>query len=138
MRKTRPQTRLSRVMSIVAGLGAACVAAIAVAPRAASAGACDGILPVAGEYSSGFGYRGRGFHPGVDIRAPYGAPIQAARAGRVVYAGRYYAYGLIVDIEHADGTVARVRGRHRRAGVLGRGEDRRRTGARGRGQLAAT
>ena len=107
MRKTRPQTRLSRVMSIVAGLGAACVAAIAVAPRAASAGACDGILPVAGEYSSGFGYRGRGFHPGVDIRAPYGAPIQAARAGRVVYAGRYYAYGLIVDIEHVDGTVAR-------------------------------
>ena len=62
---------------------------------------------MAGEYSSGFGRRGRGFHPGVDIRAPYGSPIHAARAGRVIFAGRYYAYGLIVDVEHADGTVAR-------------------------------
>ena len=103
MRKTRRQTRLSAAF----GLGAACVASAAFMPGTARAGACDGLLPVAGEYSSGFGYRGRGFHPGVDIRAPYGAPIQAARAGRVVFAGRYYAYGLIVDVQHADGTVAR-------------------------------
>ncbi|MBW6397353.1 M23 family metallopeptidase [Roseomonas sp. HJA6] len=107
MRKTRPQTRLTRSIAFAAGLGAACSAVLAITPSAAFAGACDTLLPVAGEYSSGFGYRGRGFHPGVDIRAPYGAPIQAARPGRVVYAGRYFAYGLIVDVEHADGTVAR-------------------------------
>ncbi|MEO3470691.1 M23 family metallopeptidase [Roseomonas sp. CAU 1739] len=101
------KTRLTRRLSFAAGFGATCAAAFAIAPHAAQAGPCDGVLPVAGEYSSGFGYRGRGFHPGVDIRAPYGAPITAARAGRVVYAGRYFAYGLIVDVEHADGTVAR-------------------------------
>ena len=101
------QTRLTRGLSFAAGFGAACAAILAIAPRAALAGPCDGILPVAGEYSSGFGYRGRGFHPGVDIRAPYGAPITAARAGRVVFAGRYFAYGLIVDVEHADGTIGR-------------------------------
>ena len=87
MRKTRPQTRLSRSLAFAAGFGAACAAAIAVTPSAALAGACDTYLPVSGEFSSGFGYRGRGFHPGVDIRAPYGSPIHAARAGRVVYAG---------------------------------------------------
>lgn len=101
------KTRLTRGLSFAAGFGAACLAALALAPRSAQAGACDGVLPVAGEYSSGFGHRGRGFHPGVDIRAPHGSPISAARAGRVVFAGRYYAYGLIVDVEHADGTVAR-------------------------------
>lgn len=99
--------RLTRGLSFAAGFGAICATAVALAPRTAQAGACDGLLPVAGEYSSGFGYRGRGFHPGVDIRAPYGAPITSARAGRVVYAGRYFAYGLIVDVEHADGSVAR-------------------------------
>ena len=99
--------RLTRGLSLAAGFGAICAGSVAMAPRAAHAGPCDGLLPVAGEYSSGFGYRGRGFHPGVDIRAPHGAPITAARAGRVVFAGRYYAYGLIVDVEHADGTVAR-------------------------------
>lgn len=101
------KTRLTRGLSFAAGFGAACAAAIIATPSAAQAGPCDGALPVAGEYSSGFGYRGRGFHPGVDIRAPYGSPITAARAGRVVFAGRYFAYGLIVDVEHADGTVAR-------------------------------
>lgn len=100
------KTRLSRGLSAAAGFAGACAAAIAAVPAAQAAG-CDGLLPVAGEYSSGFGYRGRGFHPGVDIRAPYGSPITAARPGRVVYAGRYYAYGLIVDVEHTDGTVAR-------------------------------
>lgn len=99
--------RHTRGLSLAAGFGAFCVTSVAIPPRTAQAGPCDGVLPVAGEYSSGFGYRGRGFHPGVDIRAPHGAPITAARAGRVVFAGRYFAYGLIVDVEHTDGTVAR-------------------------------
>ncbi|MBR0653155.1 M23 family metallopeptidase [Roseomonas terrae] len=98
------KTRLSCGLSLAAGIAAG---AVAVMPGAAYAGPCDGLLPVAGEYSSGFGGRGRGFHPGVDIRAPNGSPITAARSGRVVFAGRYYAYGLMVDIEHADGSVAR-------------------------------
>ena len=107
MRNTRRNACLSRISATAAGLGAAWIAALTVAPAAAIASPCAVVMPVAGEFSSGFGYRGRRFHPGVDIRAPYGSPIRAAREGSVVFAGRYYAYGLIVDIQHADGTVAR-------------------------------
>jgi Peptidase family M23 len=52
----------------------------------------------------------RGFsahHSGVDLMAPYGSPIRAAAGGTVVYAGWYYAYGNIVDIQHADGVLTR-------------------------------
>ena len=76
-------------------------------PAIATAAPCPVASPVAGEFSSGFGARGRGYHPGVDIRAPIGTPIRAPVGGRVVFTGRYYAYGLIVDIEHRDGSVSR-------------------------------
>jgi murein DD-endopeptidase MepM/ murein hydrolase activator NlpD len=64
-------------------------------------------MPVAGEFSSGFGPRGRGFHAGVDIRAPVGSPVRAPVGGNIVFAGRYYAYGLMLEIEHRDGTRSR-------------------------------
>ena len=111
------QPRLTRALSFAA----ACTALLVAAPSVAHASACLGVLPVAGEYSSGFGYRGRGFHPGVDIRAPHGAPVTAARAGRVIFAGRYFAYGLMVDVEHADGTVARYAHLSRTAPALAAG-----------------
>ena len=53
---------------------------------------------------------GRGFsrhHGGIDLMAPYGAPIRAAGTGEVIWAARYYAYGNMVDIRHGDGTVTR-------------------------------
>ncbi|BDG73238.1 M23 family metallopeptidase [Roseomonas fluvialis] len=102
MRQTRPTTRLTS-MPTVAGL----VLAAALLPGAVQAAPCPIALPVAGEYSSGFGPRGRGFHPGVDLRAPHGSPVRAAVGGTVVFTGRWYAYGTIIDIEHRDGTVAR-------------------------------
>jgi murein DD-endopeptidase MepM/ murein hydrolase activator NlpD len=55
-------------------------------------------------------YVSRGFghgHTGVDLMAPYGSPIRAAAGGTVVFAGRYFAYGNIVDIRHADGLITR-------------------------------
>ncbi len=55
-------------------------------------------------------YISRGFssyHSGIDLMAPMGSPIRAAAGGTVVYAGWYYAYGNIVDIQHADGVVTR-------------------------------
>ncbi|MBR0672891.1 M23 family metallopeptidase [Roseomonas soli] len=76
-------------------------------PAAALAAPCAIGMPVAGEYSSGFGYRGRGYHPGVDIRAPIGSQVRAAAGGTVVHAGRYYGYGIMVEVEHRDGTRAR-------------------------------
>lgn len=76
-------------------------------PRLAQAAPCPVMLPVVGEFSSGFHYRGRRFHPGVDLRAPVGTPVHAPVGGMVVHAGRYYAYGLVVDIRHQDGSLSR-------------------------------
>lgn len=55
-------------------------------------------------------YISRGFahgHTGLDMMSPEGSPIHAAAGGTVVYAGVYFAYGKIVDIQHADGVVTR-------------------------------
>jgi murein DD-endopeptidase MepM/ murein hydrolase activator NlpD len=59
--------------------------------------------------SSRFGFRSHpvlGFnrmHTGVDFAAPYGTPILAAGAGRIVQAGRYGGYGNWVKIDHGGG-----------------------------------
>ena len=47
------------------------------------------------------------YHSGLDLMAPYGSPIRAAAGGTVIYAGWYYAYGNIVDIQLADGLITR-------------------------------
>lgn len=70
-------------------------------------------LSIPGRVSSGFGSRRDPFHGhhrhhgGMDIAAPAGTPILAAAPGRVVRAGTAGGYGLLVDIEHADGIVTR-------------------------------
>jgi len=64
------------------------------------------IWPVYGRISSGFGYRvypWRGFHRGVDIRAPYGTPIRAAASGVVSYRGWMRGYGKTLEISHGFG-----------------------------------
>ena len=103
MRQTRPTTRLTSMPRAMAGLAVAAL----LLPGTLQAAPCPIAMPVVGEYSSGFGHRGRGFHPGVDLRAPHGSPIRAAAGGTVVFTGRWYAYGTIIDIEHRDGSVAR-------------------------------
>ena len=47
------------------------------------------------------------YHSGVDLMAPYGSPVRAAAGGTVVYAGWYFAYGRIIDIQHSDGVLTR-------------------------------
>ena len=59
--------------------------------------------PVDGAVSSNFGRRWRGWHRGIDIVAPAGAPIQAAAAGLVVASGVEPRYGRVVKIEHDHG-----------------------------------
>ncbi len=76
-------------------------------PTGALAAPCPTALPVAGEFSSGFGARHGRPHPGVDLRAPVGTRVQSPLPSIVVFAGRYYDYGLMVEVEHADGSRAR-------------------------------
>jgi murein DD-endopeptidase MepM/ murein hydrolase activator NlpD len=59
--------------------------------------------PVAGDLTSHYGARARGFHHGVDIAAPKGTRVRAARGGKVVYRGRQRGFGRLVIIDHGDG-----------------------------------
>lgn len=65
--------------------------------------------PVYGKLTSYFGRRNLGmgtarFHAGIDIAAPAGTPIMAARSGTVTYAGwSNRGYGNLVKIRHAGG-----------------------------------
>jgi murein DD-endopeptidase MepM/ murein hydrolase activator NlpD len=68
------------------------------------AGHAHYIWPVTGTVSSGFGMRNGRRHTGLDIRAPSGTPVQAARAGTVAYAGAgFRGYGNLVILDHGDG-----------------------------------
>ncbi|MDQ7007658.1 MAG: LysM peptidoglycan-binding domain-containing M23 family metallopeptidase [Acidobacteriota bacterium] len=60
--------------------------------------------PLDGPLSSRFGVRrAHGRHQGIDITAPAGTAVRAARSGRVTFAGRRGRYGRLVVIEHAGG-----------------------------------
>lgn len=64
------------------------------------------IWPIYGQVVSPFGYRyfpWRGLHTGVDITAMYGAPVRAAAAGVVTWAGWRAGYGRAVIIDHGYG-----------------------------------
>ncbi len=66
------------------------------------------IWPVMGFVTSKFGWRKRGrrtkkFHAGIDISAPYGSPVVATSAGKVIYAGWIRGYGNVVIIYHGYG-----------------------------------
>jgi murein DD-endopeptidase MepM/ murein hydrolase activator NlpD len=66
--------------------------------------------PVNGPITSPFGIRlnpftgeGTEFHTGIDIGAPYGAPVEAAGAGVVIFVGYKPAYGTVITIDHGNG-----------------------------------
>lgn len=69
------------------------------------------LMPCSYSYiSSPYGYRGSGFHNGVDFAAPQGTPIYATRSGTVTTAtakkdanGNYISYGNYVVVNHGDG-----------------------------------
>lgn len=71
------------------------------------------IMPYDGGYiSSYYGWRSMGWHSGIDIIGGfgvscYGDPIWAARDGVVTFADYSGTYGLIVIIDHGDGTETR-------------------------------
>ncbi len=65
------------------------------------------IVPTKGPIGSGFGMRKHPIygivrlHAGVDFDAPMGAPVIAAKEGRVIFAGVQGGYGNVVVIQHA-------------------------------------
>lgn len=76
--------------------------------------ATPSIMPTAGWLTSQF-TKSR-FHPilhvsrpheGIDLSAPMGAPVVAPAAGRVVRVTTQTGYGLILEIDHGNGTVTK-------------------------------
>lgn len=67
------------------------------------------VWPVHGRLTSYFGRRNLGmgtsnFHRGIDVAAPSGTPIVAARSGTVTFAGwSNQGYGYLVRVRHAGG-----------------------------------
>jgi murein DD-endopeptidase MepM/ murein hydrolase activator NlpD len=59
--------------------------------------------PCEGVVVSGFGVRWGRMHEGIDIACAYGAPVHAAAAGTVIYAGWMQGYGNLVVLDHGNG-----------------------------------
>lgn len=74
-----------------------------IAPGPIRGGANGLIWPVDGVITSPFGPRWGSFHPGLDIGAPEGTPIRAAKAGRVVLAAPNGGYGNFTCLDHGGG-----------------------------------
>ena len=81
--------------------------------RHALAAATPSIWPVTGWLSSSYGVRrdpfngSADFHPGLDISADYGEPVQATADGIVTTAGASGNYGNLVVVEHGYGITTR-------------------------------
>lgn len=84
-------------------------AAAAVTRRGAHGAPSELRRPAVGAVTSGFGPRRhpvtgqQRHHAGVDIAAPSGAPVRAATAGTVSFAGTASGYGRTVIIDHGSG-----------------------------------
>lgn len=63
--------------------------------------------PARGPVTSPFGYRWGRLHAGIDIGAPIGAPMFAARGGVVSFSGVMGGYGNIIVLDHGDGMTTR-------------------------------
>jgi murein DD-endopeptidase MepM/ murein hydrolase activator NlpD len=77
------------------------------------------IWPIRGQVTSGFGRRWGRLHAGIDIAAPRGTPIRAARAGRVVFSGWMGGYGNAIIINHGGGMATLYGHQSRRAAKVG-------------------
>lgn len=82
------------------------VLALMAAQAAAAAAPCgDMMIPPAALKTVGRGFSA--WHSGIDLLAPWGSPVRAAADGTVIFAGRYFGYGNMVDLRHAGGVVTR-------------------------------
>lgn len=67
------------------------------------------LWPVPGGITSGYGprihpiFHTPEFHTGIDIGAPWGAPVRAAADGTVLFTGWMRGYGMLVILNHGNG-----------------------------------
>ena len=65
-------------------------------------------IPVVALVGDGFGPRANRFHAGIDLPAAAGTPVQAAKAGTVVFAGYHPGgFGNLVVVQHRYGLTTR-------------------------------
>lgn len=82
-------------------------------------GSGERVWPLRGRLTSDFGMRTHPItgkythHDGIDIAAPTGTPIRAAKSGVVKFSGDRGGYGNLVIVEHSDGTQTRYGHCHR-------------------------
>ena len=81
------------------------------------------IWPVRGRVTSGYGYRWGRMHAGIDIAAPTGTPIRAAKNGRVIFSGTMNGYGNVVVVDHGGGFSTLYAHQSRIASSRGQGVD---------------
>lgn len=72
-------------------------------PSDTSPSAAGFTWPTSGQITSGFGPRWGRMHQGLDVAAPTGRPITAAKSGKVIVAGASGGYGNLVVIDHGGG-----------------------------------
>ncbi len=65
------------------------------------------VWPANGAVSSPYGPRWGRMHEGIDIAAPAGRPVRAAKAGLVTTAAAMGAYGNLVILDHGNGETSR-------------------------------
>ena len=61
--------------------------------------------PVNGIITVRYGQRRGKPHDGIDIKAPSGTKVKAARGGKVMFSAKHGGYGHLVVIEHSNGLV---------------------------------
>lgn len=104
--ESRELASLARRSSRAAAPERASRSGSAVAPAAAPQPGPGGwVWPARGPVTSEYGPRWGRQHQGIDIGAPTGAAIVAARPGTVTFAGRMGGYGSMTLIDHGGGIV---------------------------------
>jgi murein DD-endopeptidase MepM/ murein hydrolase activator NlpD len=84
---------------------------------ARNAGGC--IWPARGRVSSEYGRRWGRLHAGIDIAAPTGTAIWAAKAGSVIFSGQQSGYGNVIIIDHGGGFTTLYGHQSRRIAQVG-------------------